>query len=139
MDDWVACAIDHFEASALNALSKQAPKEGAALLDVPSDLSYDLGMRRPQKVELTPTHVRLLLGEGAPSACVSWKWLAKIAKKNKQGAWQLPCDCDDVPERIEGFSEATNRAATLMPVEGGPPTAVLGGFVASHMRQVMAI
>ena len=129
-EEWVACTVSHLEVEALHDLRTQAPKSDSAMLEeLPPGLTIDLGMRRPSAVELTPTHVRLHFGDDAgPSACLAWSFLAKIAKKRKQGAWQCPSDCDDTPERIEGFSELTRRAASLMPIAGSPPTAILGGF-----------
>ena len=80
---------------------------------MPKEITCDVGMRRPTAVELTPSHVRLYLGETAEPACVAWKFLAKVVKKKKQGAWQLDSDCDEPPELIQGFSDGTQRTASI--------------------------
>ena len=137
--EWVACAISHFEAGELDALKSQAPSDGTTRLEgdlLPQEITCDVGMRRPTAVELTPSHVRLYLGETAEPACVAWKFLAKVVKKKKQGAWQLDSDCDEPPELIQGFSDGTQRTASLYPVERGPPTAILGGFNMHRMKSI---
>lgn len=135
--EWVACAISHFEVEALNNLKSQAPKEGVTRLEeVPSSVTCDIGMRRPTAIDLTPHHVQLHLGESNPVGCVDWKFLAKVVKKQKEGAWQLDSDCDEQPELIRGYSEDTHRSASLLPVASSPPTAVLGGFGMHRFKSV---
>jgi len=125
--EWVACAVSHHEVEALSSLRAQASADELTVVDRPN-LTVDLGLRRPCAVELHATHARLRFGEDAPAACVPWPFCAKIVKKRKQGVWQCGTETDDAPERVEGFSELTRRTATLLPVERGAPTAVLGGF-----------
>lgn len=127
----MACTLSHFEVEALLALRKQ----DAQVIEAP-ELTVDLGLRRPTAVELTSSHVRVLLGDAAP-ACIAWSFLAKVVKKRKQGAWQCATACDETPERVEGFSEATRRTATLLPVLAhGAPTALLGGFNMHRLKGI---
>ena len=134
-EEWVACAISHSECVALNALKGDAPKDGTVLLDdVPASITSDLGLRKPSAIKLTPTHVNLIHNENP--AFIPWKFIAKIVKKKKVGAWNIPSDCEDEPELIQGFSETTSRTASLLPVEGGAPTAVLGGFNMHRMKGI---
>ena len=136
-EEWVACTISHFEAQTLNDLKSQAPKDGSEVLsDLPSDVTCDIGLRRPTELELTPSHVRLKFGADEPTACIPWSFLAKVAKKRKQGAWQCASECDEPPELVQGFSETTRRTASLLPVERSPPTAVLGGFSMHRFKSV---
>ena len=68
--------------------------------------------------------------------CIEWSFLRKLVKKRKQGAWQCSSECDEPPEKIEGFSEQTRRVASLLPIESSAPTAVLGGFNMHRMKSV---
>ena len=129
--------LDNFEIASLHrVLHKMAPAASVgevSLEQIPEDITVDVGMRRLKELALSSSH---LLVDGA---AVPWKFLAKIAKKQRSGVWH--CYEDDDPMKVEGLSDLTSRPASLQPMDptpGGPvpPTAVLGSFRMHRTKDV---
>jgi len=123
----VACVLCASEAASLLELRKVAPAEGHA--SAQGRWSVDLGFRHVDEVLVVPSGIALP-GEAAPPApCVTWDELERIVKKKDKGAWRVFWGSTGYAAvRVESFSEATSRSASLLPVDGAPPTAVLSGF-----------
>ena len=142
-DSDVICTISLGEATLLSRLSKLAPSVGDK--PVPTAATVDLG-RRPATLLLTAAGVSF---DGEGSEFVEWKFLAKLAKKQRKGAWK--CYADRPPSKAMAFSELTGRTASLLPLDSlegkpgsrreargaaVPPTALLGGFNMHRMKGV---
>lgn len=118
LDTDIACTLSSFEARALLALRDSAPSSGAHSVAGPHSL--DLGSRQASSLLVLPDGVAL---EEAAVACVTWAELERITKR--EGAWK--CYHGHLgyePDRVEGFSEATRRAASLLPLDGAEATVV---------------
>lgn len=95
-------------------------------------LSVDLGQRQTL-MAIMPSGVALADGS---EASATWEDLQRMVKKG--GAWQCHHGATGLAiARIEGFSERTGRAASLLPLPGGvPPTVVLAGFNMHRMKGI---
>jgi uncharacterized protein len=147
----VACVLSHVEAAALLRLRARVGNLAAAPLspsssdaltqyDAPGPWSINLGRDSlasvllcngglvlvpapPQSPSLSPTAAL------TPRPQVTFEQLAKMAKKQRVGAYECFFDGETPPQKIAGISDTTQRTASLQPlVDGKPPTVVLGGF-----------
>jgi len=132
----VACVLCDSEAKALLSLKKSQPGQPRQLRDASMRIpppategrfSVDLGKRSIEGLRVAPDGVSLPeTPEGSP-VDLTWDDLKRIAKKG--GAWRCYWGTAGYePSRVDGFSELTDRSASLYPLEGSPPTVVLGGF-----------
>ena len=144
-DEDCACVLSHAELASLTELKRMAPKAGSEVAD-PQSLTIDIGRHTPAGALVTAEGIVLSVGRGRGETFLPWKFLEKQAKKRRAGAWECwrstPDDAEDgeqdpLPARIEGFSELTQRTASLLPLDGAvPPTAVLGGFNMHRVKDI---
>ena len=90
----------------------KARQAGQALVAV----SLDLGLTTAE-VAIGPAGVRLPDGQ-----VLTWKYVEKI-RSSERGCFLIE---DDAPQKIQVFSEATNRLYSLMPTQGAPTMLVSG-------------
>jgi SAM-dependent methyltransferase len=125
-DPDIACVLCDSEAKAFSALRSHG------LGRVEGKFSVDLGKRQVDGFTVSEDGVLFPdsaegTGGDPPPADLTWDDLAHIGKKG--GAWRCYWGASGYePSKVDGFSELTGRAASLYPVEGSPPTVVLGGF-----------
>lgn len=98
----------------------------SAPMSIPGPFAVDLGKRELDHVDVSIEGIG-----GLASAIVPWEDVAAVAASKKDGAWEI--EEGYVPDRIEVFSDETKRHASLLPVDGGCPTAVLAGFSMHRM------
>lgn len=121
-DPDVAFVLSGFEARALLKLKKGAPATGCAAIAGPH--SIDLGASSAASLLITADGVALDEpapdGEpenSPPAASVTWDELKKMEKRGGAYKCYWPHLGYSV-DRVEGFSEQTQRAASLLPVDG---------------------
>ena len=142
-----ACTLSHSELAGLCVLQKHAPDTGKLALPV-DDITIDVGMQTPEAALVDRYGIELVIGRDRGTTRAPWQFLNKMVKKRRVGVWECwrvdsdgdrtaDGDDDELPCRVEGFSDLTQRSASLLPLEGKvPPTAVLGGFNMHRMKDV---
>jgi uncharacterized protein len=147
LDPAVACVLSHSEAAALLRLragSENPPAPSSSDMqpqyDAPGPWSINLGRDALASVRLcngglvlVPPPPQWTSGSSTVSLKqgpqVTFKELAKMAKKQRVGAYECFFDGETPPQKIAAISDTTQRTASLQPlVDGKPPTVVLGGF-----------
>jgi len=140
-DPEVACAISLHELTALAALRSHASDECKRVEHHPA-VTVDVGLNRPERIEIDANGIELTIARGDEhpvTTTLPWSFVSKAVKKGRAGVWECWCDEEEpcLPSRVEGFSELTQRTASLLPLPGlEPPTAVLGGFSMHRMKEV---
>ena len=121
-DPDVAFVLSGYEARALLKLKKGAPATGGVAIAGPH--SIDLGASSAASLLITADGVALDEpapgGEpenSPPAASVTWDELKKIEKRGGAYKCYWPHLGYSV-DKVEGFSEETQRAASLLPVDG---------------------
>ena len=121
-DPDVAFVLSGYEARSLLKLKKGAPATGSAAIAGPH--SIDLGASSAASLLITADGVALdePAPEGEPEhsppdASVTWDELEKMEKRGGAYKCYWPHLGYSV-DRVEGFSEQTQRAASLLPVDG---------------------
>ena len=121
-DPDVAFVLSGYEARALLKLKKGAPATGGVAIAGPH--SIDLGASSAASLLITADGVALNEpapgGEpenSPPAASVTWDELKKIEKRGGAYKCYWPHLGYSV-DKVEGFSEETQRAASLLPVDG---------------------
>ena len=152
-DESCACTLSHHELAIYHALRKCAPDEGK-LAVTSGDFTVDIGLHKPESILVDRQGLEMLVGRDRGMIRIPWRFLSKVAKKRRVGVWECwrvgtadaaahadtAVECDEeeeLPIRVEGFSELTQRSASLLPLDGAvPPTAVLGGFSMHRMKDI---
>ena len=128
-DPDVAFLLSGFEARALLKLRGRAPATGGAAIAGPH--SIDLGASSAASLLVTTDGVALRSDgdpESSPSAAsVTWAELKRIERKGGAYKCYLP-HLGYAVDKVEGFSDETQRAASLLPLDGAHATVTLGGF-----------
>jgi predicted methyltransferase len=129
----VACVLSHAEIKSLQPLRVH---EGAVPATALKGLTIDCGLHQLCEASVDALGIELVTERGATK--IRWPWIARVVKRGRAGAWECWMKDEDEdedeeaqPSKVEGFSELTQRPASLLPLddEGGqPPTVVLGGF-----------
>uniref|UniRef100_A0A7S1TCJ3 Methyltransferase domain-containing protein n=1 Tax=Compsopogon caeruleus TaxID=31354 RepID=A0A7S1TCJ3_9RHOD len=135
-DEMVSFVLSHFEAAELLRLRFNSGEfiENGCDREIAQRVvmgSFSVNLGRDLLSEVVVTSEGVQMGVGLNRTTVTWDDLARMAKKGKSGAFECFPDTAAVePRRIATFSDATGRAASLLPVDGSgvPPTAVLAGF-----------
>ena len=131
-DPDVAFVLSGFEARDLLKLRDRVPATGGAAIAGPH--SIDLGASSAASILVTTDGVALdeLTPNGdpessPPAVSVTWDELKRIEKRGGAYKCYWPHLGYSV-DKVEGFSEETQRAASLLPLDGAPATVTLGGF-----------
>lgn len=118
--------LSHTEAGALSRLRGQAPthNECNECIVHGGAISTNLGRDCTQRIHLLHDGI---CRPGETTALITWEQLARMSKKKRFGAFQIPAD-GSAPVRLSRLSESSGRALSLLPVDGAPASLLVAGF-----------